>query len=73
MCLDLEKYGIIENKTWNMLIKNIPKEYYYSFLLGYFDGDGSIYSYYINYLLLYSPFPHLFFLRPFHFLVEDLE
>lgn len=48
MCLDLEKYGIIENKTWNMLIKNIPKEYYYSFLLGYFDGDGSIYSYYIN-------------------------
>ena len=39
---DLSKYGIIPNKTWNMHLKNIPKKFMPSFLLGYFDGDGSI-------------------------------
>lgn len=39
---DLDKYGIVPNKTWKLNIKNIPKEFYSSFLLGYFDGDGSI-------------------------------
>ncbi len=48
MCSDLEKYGIVENKTWNMIIKNIPPKYHYGFLLGYFDGDGSIFSHHIN-------------------------
>lgn len=40
---DLNKYGITFNKTWNMNLKNIPKEFIPSFLLGYFDGDGTIY------------------------------
>ena len=40
---DLKKYGITFNKTWDMNIKNIPKEFIPSFLLGYFDGDGTIY------------------------------
>lgn len=39
---DLSKYGIIPNKTWNLHLQNIPSEFYSSFLLGYFDGDGSI-------------------------------
>lgn len=39
---DLSKYGIIPNKTWDLHLKNIPFEFYSSFLLGYFDGDGSI-------------------------------
>lgn len=39
---DLSRYGIIPNKTHNLNIKNIPKEYYNAFLLGFFDGDGSI-------------------------------
>lgn len=41
---DLAQYGIIPNKTWNLHIKNIPKEFIPSFLLGYFDGDGCISS-----------------------------
>lgn len=41
---DLSKYGIVPRKTWIMNIKNIPSEYIPSFLLGYFDGDGSITS-----------------------------
>ncbi len=39
---DLLRYGIIPRKTWVMNIENIPHEYIPSFLLGYFDGDGSI-------------------------------
>lgn len=42
ICEDISKYGIIYNKTWNLNISNIPLEYIPSFLLGYFDGDGSI-------------------------------
>ena len=41
---DLSQYGIVPNKTWDLNIKNIPKEFIPSFLLGYFDGDGSIYD-----------------------------
>lgn len=43
ICNDLSKYGIIFNKTWNMNIVNVPYKFISSFLLGYFDGDGSIY------------------------------
>lgn len=39
---DLGKYGIIPRKTWKLNLKNIPYEFISSFLLGYFDGDGSI-------------------------------
>ena len=40
---DLKYYGIIPNKTYEGVnIRNIPEKYYCSFLLGYFDGDGSI-------------------------------
>lgn len=43
ICNDLNKYGVIFNKTWNMNIRNVPNKFISSFLLGYFDGDGSIY------------------------------
>ena len=41
---DLSKYGIGPNKSLTMpnLIENIPYEFRNSFILGYFDGDGSI-------------------------------
>lgn len=43
MVLDLAKYGIVWNKgKLNMDIKNIPLEYFCSFILGEFEGDGSI-------------------------------
>lgn len=43
ICDDLSSYGIIFNKTWNMNIVSVPYKFIPSFLLGYFDGDGSIY------------------------------
>lgn len=40
---DLQRHGVFENKT-NLLEKpNIDCEFYNSFILGYFDGDGSIF------------------------------
>lgn len=40
---DLVKHGVYENKT-NILTKpNISEEFYPSFILGYLDGDGSIF------------------------------
>lgn len=41
---DLCSYGLTERKSTTMtnIIPNIPKKYRKSFILGYFDGDGSI-------------------------------
>lgn len=41
---DLLKYGILPNKSLTMtnIINNIPIEYRDAFIIGYFDGDGSI-------------------------------
>lgn len=41
---DLQKYGIIPNKTYNaqsIPYNKIPQEYWPSFTLGLFDGDGN--------------------------------
>ncbi len=40
---DLENLGITSRKTFTLqnIIENIPKEHKSSFILGYFDGDGS--------------------------------
>lgn len=40
---DLNKLGIIGNKTNRTYIPNIPKELIRHFIRGYFDGDGCIY------------------------------
>lgn len=42
LCDDLSKYNIIERKTWTFVPKNIPKEFRWDFMKGYFDGDGTI-------------------------------
>lgn len=43
MVLDLAKYGIVWNKgKLNSGIKNIPEEFISSFILGEFEGDGSL-------------------------------
>lgn len=41
---DLNKLGITSNKSLNMgnIIENIPYEYRDAFIIGYFDGDGSV-------------------------------
>lgn len=41
---DLLRLGIIPNKSLSMgnIINNIPYEYRNSFIIGYFDGDGSV-------------------------------
>ena len=39
---DLKSYGLTERKTWSLNVDNIPVQFIQGFLLGYFDGDGSI-------------------------------
>jgi hypothetical protein len=39
---DLAQYGIIPLKTYSLDFPKVPEEFVNSFLLGYFDGDGSI-------------------------------
>lgn len=44
MAKDLAKYGCLPNKSYsNFSFPNIPKQFLYDFIRGYFDGDGSIY------------------------------
>lgn len=41
---DLNKYGIVENKTFKLKgIPNIPDNLIKHFIRGYFDGDGTVY------------------------------
>lgn len=42
LCSDLEKYGIVPNKTYSLLSisKLIPEEYYPDYIRGLYDGDG---------------------------------
>lgn len=44
MVQDCINKNITPRKSLTMGIPNIPKEFYYSFILGYFDGDGSIFK-----------------------------
>jgi hypothetical protein len=39
---DLCKLGIHSNKSFNCAMPNIPKEYFWHFIRGVFDGDGCI-------------------------------
>ena len=49
MTKDLEKWGIIPNKTGKESFPNIDKKYYPDFIRGYFDGDGCYtYHYKLN-------------------------
>lgn len=44
MSQDLSNLGIIPNKSLKLEPPKIKEEYYLPFILGYFDGDGSIYT-----------------------------
>lgn len=48
LCKDLEKLGVVRNKTKIFDLPNIPKKYTGSYLRGYFDGDGDVWVGYIN-------------------------
>ena len=39
---DLNKLGVTQGKTHTTSFPDISEEFYYSFIRGYFDGDGSI-------------------------------
>ncbi len=43
---DLSKYGIIQNKTYNLIYPYnlIPEDYVNHYIRGYFDGDGCIFK-----------------------------
>jgi len=41
----LVKIGLTPAKSKTLKLVKIPKEYFFDFLRGYFDGDGSFYSY----------------------------
>jgi len=43
MCLDLEKYHIHQNKSYDIKFPNISQKYIPDYLRGVFDGDGSYY------------------------------
>lgn len=40
ICLDLLKHGVFQNKTATLKPPSISEEYIFSFIRGYFDGDG---------------------------------
>lgn len=44
MCNDLRKLGFSEKKTKSLAIPHILKEYFPSFVRGYFDGDGNVWA-----------------------------
>jgi intein-encoded DNA endonuclease-like protein len=44
MCNYLRRLGFLERKTKNLVIPNVPKEYFSDFVRGYFDGDGNVWS-----------------------------
>jgi hypothetical protein len=68
----LEEYGLSNKKTFNLKIPNINSQYIFSFLLGYFDGDGSI-SYHtkINSWTASIGFASLNFYNWFNSILED--
>ena len=43
MVKDLSQYNIVYRKTWEYVPTNIPKQFMWHFIRGFFDGDGSIY------------------------------
>ena len=42
MCLDLSKYGIVNNKTGKEILPNLSNEMKRHFIRGFFDGDGAV-------------------------------
>ena len=45
---DLKQLGAVQNKANRMKFPKVPEEYMGSFVRGYFDGDGNVWSGYIH-------------------------
>jgi hypothetical protein len=48
ICADLRKLGLSTQKTFNLSLPPMPKRYLGSFIRGYFDGDGNVWTGYIH-------------------------
>lgn len=48
ICEDLIKLGINPRKTYNLNPIKVPCKYFSDFVRGFFDGDGSVYTYKVN-------------------------
>ena len=48
MCEDLLKLGVLPQKTKQLSVPEIPKDFIFDFVRGYFDGDGNVWMGYIN-------------------------
>ncbi len=48
MCQDLLKLGVSPRKTFQLLVPEIPRQYVFDFIRGYFDGDGNVWFGFIN-------------------------
>ncbi len=48
MVSDLEKIGLKQTKTKRMKVPEIPSRYQGHFIRGFFDGDGNVWTGYIN-------------------------
>lgn len=44
MCGDLVALGMQTQKTQNLVLPNVPEKYLASFVRGYFDGDGNVWT-----------------------------
>lgn len=42
ICDDLEKFGVVKNKTFDIFYPNIENDFFIDLFRGYFDGDGWI-------------------------------
>jgi len=48
ICKDLINLGVVPRKTYNLNPIRVPNEYFSDFVRGFFDGDGSVYTYKVN-------------------------
>ena len=48
ICRDLMNLGILPRKTANLNHIEVPDKYFPDFVRGFFDGDGTIYTYKVN-------------------------
>jgi len=46
--IDVGKLGLFPNKTKRMQLPDVPKKHFGDFVRGYFDGDGNVWSGFIN-------------------------
>lgn len=45
---DLINLGVFPRKTYNLKPIKVPQKYFNSFVRGFFDGDGTVYTYKVN-------------------------